>query len=239
MGHNPLMLKVELHTHTSDDPTDYIGHTARQLIDRASGLGYDALAITLHDKQLDIEPLRKYAAERQLVLLSGVERTVGGKHVLLINFSDRSERVDSFGDIGVLKRDEPCGLVVAPHPFFPTGSCLGNVMDRHSELFDAVEVNAMYSRLVNFNRAGERWASAHHKPLVGNADVHRLEQLGTTYSLVDAEPEPDAICEAIRRGSVRVESAPLSLLGATSLFAKILPCGVLGSLRLSGVPRLQ
>ena len=180
MGHNPLMLKVELHTHTSDDPTDYIGHTARQLIDRASGLGYDALAITLHDKQLDIEPLRKYAGERQLVLLSGVERTVGGKHVLLINFSDRSERVDSFGDIGVLKRDEPRGLVVAPHPFFPTGSCLGNVMDRHSELFDAVEVNAMYSPSVNFNRGGERWARTHGKPIVGNGDVHLLEHRRAT-----------------------------------------------------------
>ncbi len=30
------MLKVELHTHTSDDPADWIPHSARELIDRAA-----------------------------------------------------------------------------------------------------------------------------------------------------------------------------------------------------------
>src|ERR1051325_656837 len=45
------MLKVELHTHTSDDPVDRIPHTVTQLIDRAAFLGYHALAITLHERQ--------------------------------------------------------------------------------------------------------------------------------------------------------------------------------------------
>ena len=47
------MLKVELHTHTSDDPADWIPHSARELIDRAAAQGYDAVAITLHDHQAD------------------------------------------------------------------------------------------------------------------------------------------------------------------------------------------
>ena len=47
------MLKIELHSHTVDDPRDDIAHSAQQLIDRASDLGYDAIAITLHDKQLE------------------------------------------------------------------------------------------------------------------------------------------------------------------------------------------
>ena len=41
------MLKVELHTHTADDPVDAIPHSTFELIDRAAALGYDALAITL------------------------------------------------------------------------------------------------------------------------------------------------------------------------------------------------
>ena len=47
------------------------------------------------------------------------------------------------------------------------------------------------------------------KPLVGNGDVHRLHQLGTTYSVVDAVPDADAICAAIAEGRVRVERTPL------------------------------
>ena len=225
------MLKVELHAHTADDPDDYIAHTAHQLIDRAATLNYDALAITLHNKQLDLDPLRAYADGRGLVLIPGVERDIEGKHVLLINFSRQAEQVETFNEIAALKREEPSGLVIAPHPFFPTGSCLGAAMEHQADLFDAVELNAMYSATVDFNRRGKKWAADHGKPMVGNGDVHLLEQLGTTYSLVDAEPSPDAICEAIRSGRVSVESISLNLFRAVWLFARILPSGLLGSIR--------
>ena len=75
------MLKVELHTHTVDDRVDHIPHTAFELIDRAAALSYQALAITLHDLQLDIRPLKPYAAERgigrhrfEFQMLYGVRR---------------------------------------------------------------------------------------------------------------------------------------------------------------------
>ena len=51
-----VMIKVELHTHTSADPVDRILHDAGQLIDRASSLGYGALAVTLHDRWHDPAP---------------------------------------------------------------------------------------------------------------------------------------------------------------------------------------
>ena len=87
------MLKVELHTHTADDPQDRIPYSTRELIDLAAAQRFDALAITLHDRQLDVEPLRPYAAERGVVLIPGIERTIHGKHVLLLNFSCASEAV--------------------------------------------------------------------------------------------------------------------------------------------------
>jgi predicted metal-dependent phosphoesterase TrpH len=212
------MLKVELHTHTSDDPLDQVPHSARELIDRAAGLGYDALAITLHDRQLDIRHLIPYAAARQVVLIPGVERTVEGRHVLMLNFASGTEEVRTFEDIRRLKQ-RAAGLVVAPHPFFPHSSCLRSQLDRHADLFDAVEYNAMFTTLVNFNRQAERWAARHGKPVVGNCDVHRLRQLGSTYSLVDAEPNPDAICTAIAAGRVQVVATPLSPWAAASIVA--------------------
>jgi predicted metal-dependent phosphoesterase TrpH len=209
------VLKVELHTHSADDPVDMIPHSTHELIDRAAALGYQALALTLHDLQLDPRPLVSYAAERGITLIPGIERTIEGRHVLLINFSMRSMDVDSFDALARLKAREP-GLVVAPHPFFPLGYSLGEMLDRHAGLFDAVECNAMYTSTLNFNRQAERWARAHGKPMVGNGDVHRLRQLGTTWSMVEAEPTPDAICAAIKEGRVRVESRPLSWLSAAT-----------------------
>ena len=74
---------------------------------------------------------------------------------------------------------------------------------------------------VERSELGERWARRHGKPMVGNGDVHRLEQLGTTYSLVDAEPEPDAICDAIRAGRVQIIATPLTFADAALLMTKL------------------
>jgi predicted metal-dependent phosphoesterase TrpH len=223
------VLKVELHAHSADDPFDAIPHTTPQLIDRAAALGYQALAVTLHDRQLDVRRFASFAAERGVTLIPGIERTIQGKHVLLLNFSRAAEDVHSFDDLAVLKRRE-AGIVIAPHPFFPGSTCLRGLLDRHADLFDAVEYNAMFTPTVNFNKAAERWARDHGKPMTGNGDIHRLRQLGTTYSLVEAEPHPDAICDAVRAGRVQVEAAPRSLAYAVSLMAdltvsEILPPG--------------
>jgi predicted metal-dependent phosphoesterase TrpH len=210
------MVKVELHTHTADDPVDRIPYTIFQLIDRAVSLDYGALAVTLHDFQLDVRPFAPYAAERGLVLIPGIERTIEGRHVLLLNFAGGTEDVRTFDDLARLKSRTP-GLVVAPHPFFPAFACLRGELDRHADLFDAVERNAMFTSTLDFNRRAERWATRHGKPVVGNCDVHQLRQLGPTYSLVDALPEADAICAAIAAGRVRVESRPLTWAEATAI----------------------
>lgn len=215
------MLKVELHAHTADDPNDHIPHSTCQLIDHAATLGYDALAVTLHDRQLDVAPLRPYAAERGIVLIPGIERTIEGRHVLLLNFSAAAEQVRSFDDLARLKARER-GLVIAPHPFFPARSCLRGLMDRHARLFDAVEWNAMYTRTFDFNAAAARWAERHGRPMVGNGDVHRLYQLGTCWSLVDADRDPSAICEAVAEGRVQVVSRPLTALDAAVTLADVL-----------------
>ena len=215
------MLKVELHTHTADDPVDAIPYSTFELIDRAAALGYDALAVTLHDHQLDLRRFSPYAAERGITLIPGVERTIEGRHVLLLNYARGTEDVRTFADLARL-RARARGLVVAPHAFFPASSCLRGDLERHADLFDAVERNAMFIRGVDFNRAAERFAARHGKPVVGNGDVHRLAQLGTTYSLVDAARDPDAICEAIAAGRLRVESRPLAWSQAAWLITTML-----------------
>jgi predicted metal-dependent phosphoesterase TrpH len=221
------MLKVELHAHTADDPVDRIPYSTLELIDRAVALGYDALAITLHERQLDLTRFAAYAADRGLVLIPGVERTIEGKHVLLLNFSAGAEEVRTFTDLARLKARRP-GLVVAPHPYFPAPVCLRGDLDRHAALFDAVEINAMFTRTLDFNKRAQRWARRHGKPLVGNCDVHRLVQLGSTYSLVDAPPDAESICEAVAAGRVVVESRPIAWSEAVRIVASMTLGGMVG-----------
>ena len=221
------MLKVELHAHTNLDPLDHIPHSTGDLIDHAAALGYHVLAITLHDRYFDPAEWQGHARDRGILLLPGIERTIDRQHVLLINFPPESASVRNFAELERLKRDSP-GLVVAPHAFYPTLSALRQSLDAHRDVFDALEVNAMYTPWLNFNRAAERWARDHGKPLVGNSDLHVLEQMGTTYSLVDGPATPDGVCDAIRAGRVVVRTTPLSSLRAATLFSRMCLGGAIG-----------
>ena len=205
------MLKVDLHLHSSEDPVDVITHDAHQLIDKAAELGFDALALTLHDYDLDDPALRAYAHDRGIVLIPGVERTVEGRHVVLLNFAGRTDHVRSFADLAELKRQSN-GLVIAPHPYFPDTTCLRWRLDRHADLFDAVEWSYFWTSGLNFNAKAASFAAKHGKPLVASSDLHDLRQLGRTYSLVFAEREPDAICAAIREGRLSIQTSSVPKL---------------------------
>jgi predicted metal-dependent phosphoesterase TrpH len=234
------MLKADLHTHSSEDPADLIPYDARALVDRAAALGYTALAVTLHDRQLDLAVLAPYARERGIVLVPGIERTLRGKHVLLLNFpAAYAESVADFDDLRRLKA-RTGGLVIAPHPFFPHPTSLGRrVLDAYPDLFDALELNAFYTRQLDFNRWSLKWARQRGKPVVGNADVHRLHQLGPTFSLIESEPDPAAVCDAIRQQLVSVRTEPLTTSQVASHLVDLLTADARNacrrvSLRLSG-----
>lgn len=203
------MIKVELHAHTSDDPGDRIPHGTLALLDHAARFGYGALAITLHNRWFDPVRLADDATARGIVLISGIEKTINGKHTLLINAPPEAGDVRTFDDIRALKARCPALLVIAPHPFYPIPSALGADLDALVDVVDALEINALYTRGLDYNRQARAWAAAHGTPLVGNSDLHRLDQIDTTWSEVDAEPQADAICAAIRAGRVVVRSRPL------------------------------
>jgi predicted metal-dependent phosphoesterase TrpH len=221
------MLKVDFHTHTADDPVDAIPYSTVELIDRAADLEFDAVAITLHDRQLDIRTVADYATSRGVLLISGVERTILGRHVVLLNFPSVAESVEDFDAVRRLKDRFPDGLVIAPHPFFPHGNCLRERLTDNADLVDAVEVNAFYTTRINYNRRATRWAREHGKPLVGNSDVHRLSLLGRTCTFVEADRTPDAICAAVRAGRVRIDSQPISTAYAAWYFGSLTVAGIL------------
>jgi predicted metal-dependent phosphoesterase TrpH len=213
------VLKVDLHLHTGEDPVDQILHTAIDLVERAARLGFDALAITLHDSQFADPRVSSYARERGITLIPGIERTIAGRHVLLLDFpASAAESVQTLDELARLKAHSG-GLVIAPHPYFPAKSCLRGELEAHANLFDAVEWSYFWTRGVNFNARAARSARAHGKPVVGNSDLHDLRQLGRTYSLVDAPRDAAAICDAIRQGRVTLVTEPVPVVELVDVFA--------------------
>src|SRR5450755_2246017 len=66
-GAGDVMIKVDMHMHTGEDPKDGLRYPATALIDRAVELGYGAIAITLHCQVIGDERVFAYAREKGLL----------------------------------------------------------------------------------------------------------------------------------------------------------------------------
>ena len=84
------MLRADFHHHINTDPVDggFVAHSAGELIDRAAAVGLNVVAITCHESIPYDADATRYARERGIVLLRGMEATVDDCHVLLLNFRD-------------------------------------------------------------------------------------------------------------------------------------------------------
>lgn len=204
-------LKAELHSHCNLDPADHrlCRYSAQELIRECARLGYQVLAVTCHNLDVWTSRLHEFAADYGITLIPGMEvATEGKRHILVYNFRTGAENLDTLDKIRRHSRSDT--LVVAPHPYFPSPSCLGRYVDRNSDVFDAIEISGFRAPGLDFNRRAREVAAAYGKPMIGNSDVHQLWQLGRTFTWIQAEPALDSILSAVKRGKVRVESQALS-----------------------------
>lgn len=207
------MLKAELHTHIKADPLDgkLIKYDAYQLIDRAKELNFDVLAITCHNFVYESQEAKEYARKRGIILLSGAEVDIKGKHTLVYNATNEQlQTIKNFQDLQKLKTENPEIFVIAPHPFHFDFRCLKKRVINYLELFDAWEYNYFYTKHFNPNQRTLRLAKKYQKPIVGNSDVHVLEDLGKTYTLINSVREEKEIFSAIKLGKTEIKTSPLT-----------------------------
>lgn len=213
------MLKADLHLHSSADPRDRLTYTSKELIDYLAAQGYDVMALTLHDGYGYSHSLADYAQAKGILLLPGIERTIEGKDVLIYNLTQEEARsVRTFADLRALKQKNPSVFVVAPHPYYFIGKCLGQKLIQHSDLFDAVEHCHFYLSWFNPNKKAIQVARRYKKPLVGTSDAHAFLQIGHTYTTIRADKTREAVAQAIQRGDIELVTRPLSFF----LFVRIL-----------------
>jgi predicted metal-dependent phosphoesterase TrpH len=166
------------------------------------------LAITCHEACLHRPELERYAAERDLVLIPGIELNVEGKHVLMLNPDEEQVQIRSFDALREMRgRGE---FTIAPHPYYPSLSSLGRKLVENIDLFDAVEFCSFYYPLFSFNRKAVAVAERYGKPLLGTSDTHFMPYEARTCTLVEAEPTRESVMAALREGRVRLRTRSAS-----------------------------
>lgn len=206
-----MKIKTDFHLHTSDDRVDNIQHTAKKLIDKAAASGFGALAITNHDTFTFSKTLKSYAEDCGILLIPGIERSIYGKHVLILNANPGIEKIQNFAELKSAKKQDDL-FIIAPHPFYPTGTCLRNKLLQNIELFDAIEFSYFYTKWFNFNKKAIKVSRQYNLPLIGNSDCHQLDFLGLCHSYLEVEsPTQEDIFHAIKNNKVEIKSHPSSM----------------------------
>jgi len=192
---NFLALKIDLHVHTC---YSYDGVTTpKQVIDYSRKQGLDGVAITDHNT---IQGALELMNNKELMVIPGIEVTTLQGHVLALNVTKAIPPSLSVLET-IQKTHELGGIAIAAHP---SVMLKGLRMQTCRDLnFDAVEVvNSAAFPFFLSTYLNRRVAVNLNLPQTGGSDAHYAPEIGSAYTLVDADPEIDEIAKAITKGDV-------------------------------------
>ncbi len=203
-----MKLKTNLHFHCKEDPSDYIQYTFKEGIDRASELGFDVIALTLHNAFGYTEERAQYAASKNILLIPGIEKTIQGRHVVILNGDRDSEKIHTFEELRAYRMSHGAIFVLAPHPYFPWFS-LKEKLKEYIDLFDGIEKSWYYSKHIDGNKEAHRMACQYTLPYIATSDTHVLTFINRSYTLVHAlEKSVGGVLEALRTQTFENYSEP-------------------------------
>lgn len=219
---NQDWIKVDLHTHTLEDPKDVIDYSAHQLLARAESLGFGVLAITLHDAVFDRPEVFRAAATMGILLIPAAEVRLRGADVIVLNVT--TAEITQLGDFDDLRRLRAhrgeSVFTIAPHPFYRLGGSIGERIVDLIDCFDAIELCHFHKGILNPNRRAIKVAKRFGKPLIATSDAHQLHAFGRHYTSI---PRPAALTvenvfATLRRGRLKLTSPPASIVDLLSAF---------------------
>ena len=196
-------LRIDLHLHTNyslDAKT-----TLEEAVRYAKKNQLDGIAVTDHDT---VEGARRIAKKQGLLVIPGIEVSSQHGHILGLNITEPIQP-----KLGVAETAERIqllgGLAVIAHPAVIIKG-LGARIDTSSRI-DAIEViNAAAIPFYLSINSSRRLALRLRLPQTGGSDSHYPNEIGSAYTIIDADPNPDDVMEAIRKGRTEPRGKPIS-----------------------------
>jgi predicted metal-dependent phosphoesterase TrpH len=200
-----MQIKADLHVHTTHSKDSLI--TPKELVFWAKKKGLNAVAITDHNY---LDGAYKIAKETDFLIIPGMEVSSSDGHIVALNVPELIPKGYSAAET-VDKIHEAGGVAIACHPYVYGKGCL---KDKVCQTFDAVEV--LNARAFPFKRSvkkAEETAKKLGLPRVAGTDAHYGPQIGYSYTVIEAEPNVEAIAKAIVEGRCQPMggAVPLSL----------------------------
>jgi len=198
----PSRGRADLHMHTTASDG---WPSPQQLVDHASNIGLDVIAVTDHDTIEGALRAAEHAARRtKLHVVVGEEVSSRDGHIVAL-FIEKKIRPGMSAAATVHAIHDLGGLAVAVHPFWRTqrrtrSGRVHGVGWLAAELeFDAVEVENATPGFYVFNQLARRLNTGLGSAEVGGSDAHILDAVGRAYTEF-AGRTPKALRAAIEEG---------------------------------------
>jgi predicted metal-dependent phosphoesterase TrpH len=195
--------RADLHMHTTASDG---WPSPQQVVDHASQIGLDVIAVTDHDTIEGALRAAEHAARRtKLHVVVGEEVSSRDGHIVAL-FIEKKIRPGMSAAATVHAIHDLGGLAVAVHPFWRTqrrtrSSRVHGVGWLAAELeFDAVEVENATPGFYVFNQLARRLNMGLGSAEVGGSDAHILDAIGRAYTEFSGKT-PKALRQAIEAGT--------------------------------------
>src|SRR4030067_1045052 len=187
-----MQVKADLHVHTTYSSDSVI--TPEALVFYAKKRGLTAIAVTDHNQ---VEGARKIAAETDFLIIPGTEVSSRDGHIVGLNVNEIIPKyLSSDETVGRIHR--ACGIAIACHPYALFKGSIGRFV---TAKFDAVEtINASSFPFRSASLGAEKLAKRFSLPRVAGTDAHIGPVIGCAYTIIESEPNVEAILNAIVKG---------------------------------------
>jgi predicted metal-dependent phosphoesterase TrpH len=196
-----MQVKADLHVHTTYSSDSVI--TPKELVLYARQRGLTAVAVTDHDQ---VDGARRIAKETDFLIIPGTEVSSLGGHIVGLNVQEAMPKGLS-ADETVDRIHQAGGVAIACHPFALFKGSVGKYVN---EKFDAVETkNASSFPFKSAAKKAELLANRFGLPKVAGTDAHIGQAIGYAYTVIEAEPNVEAILKAIVEGRCKPFGGPI------------------------------
>lgn len=199
------MIRADLHVHTTYSSDSSI--PPKTIVDQLHAHPFiKVMAITDHNAAEGYHKARELAkAYKDILIIPAVEISAIGGDLIVLGVAEVPPNPWTVENVVDFARERG-GLVAAAHPYRTCG--LGDSAMNYD--LDAIEVfNGSSPSKVN--RMAENLAKTMGLPGVAGSDAHKVEELWTVYTEIQASSDVDEILKAIKRGLVRVASTGKSI----------------------------
>lgn len=193
------MLRIDLHTHSTDSPDGGISRLQYQKALHSGML--DIAAVTDHNSLYFARLLQQEFGNRIIV---GEEiMTTAGEIIGLYLEEAVPKGLSPLDTVKRIKQQD--GIVYIPHPFETVRSGLPiQALDKIVEYVDIVEIYNGRAFFQNKSKQAVVWARMHAKAGAASSDAHGFKGLGKTYSVIAGHPTRDTLQSLLSGGSPNI-----------------------------------